>query len=81
MSAYLIRDYNGDGIDDFIFNTTHVTGEAVAAYSSYLGADKLDRNHEWVSQEQRPEKAKPELRAPLRICSDAARIIVGGTGD
>jgi hypothetical protein len=50
-------------------------------YPADLRTDKLDRRHQRIGQRHRPKHVEAELRAGLRIGGDAARIIVGGTGD
>ena len=41
----------------------------------------LDAHHQRQGQEHAPQHREAELRARLRIGGDAARIVVGGTGD
>jgi hypothetical protein len=41
-----------------------------------MGADELDGDHERRCQEHRPEQAVAELRAGLRVGSDAGRIVI-----
>jgi hypothetical protein len=41
----------------------------------------LNRRHQWQRKHHGPQHREPELRACLRVGGDAARIVVGGSGD
>ncbi|MDI9682786.1 hypothetical protein QM334_39470, partial [Burkholderia cenocepacia] len=41
-------------------------------------ADQLDRRHQRIREQQRPQQFEAELRPRLRVCPDAGRIVVGG---
>jgi hypothetical protein len=59
----------------------HVGRQSDAGHTTDIGADQLDCAHQRVCQKQRPQQPEPGLRAGLRICGDAAGIVVGGAGD
>ena len=46
-----------------------------------FGANHLDANHEWISQEHGPQHAEAKLCIGLRIGGDATGIIIGGPGN
>ena len=48
---------------------------------TYAAADLLDRGHERIDEEKCPSNGEAELGGCLRVCGDAARIVVGGPGD
>ena len=56
-------------------------GESLAGHASDLGADHLDRAHQRVGEEQRPDQAEAELSSRLRIGCDSTRVVVGSAGD
>jgi hypothetical protein len=46
-----------------------------------LGADKLNGDHEWRRQKNRPQQAITEVGSGLRIGCDTGRIVIGGPRD
>jgi hypothetical protein len=59
----------------------HIGGETLPCHTPDIRADHLDRAHQGVGQQQRPDQAVAELSARLRIGGNSARIIVGSAGD
>ena len=44
-------------------------------------AELLHRDHEWESEQRRPEDAEAKLGAGLRVGADAARVVITRPGD
>ncbi len=55
--------------------------QAVPGDPADARADDLDPDHQRQREEHRPQHAVAELRSRLGIAGNAARIVVGGTGD
>jgi hypothetical protein len=61
--------------------TSNIGRQPVAADPTNSGADDLNGNHQRICQQDRPQDVIAERCACLRIRSDAARVIVGRSGN
>src|SRR5262245_52364396 len=58
-----------------------VPGEASAGGAADAGADLLHGRHERKGDDHGPAQRIAKLRARLRIGGDAARVVIGSTGN
>ena len=58
-----------------------VLRDPLPGYSADTGANSLDRCHQRVAEQHGPAKGIAELRSDLAVGGNAARIVVGCTGD
>ena len=58
-----------------------ILGEAGAGDPADMRADQLDRRHQRIGEQHRPQQAVAEVGAGLGVSGDAAGIVVGGAGD
>jgi hypothetical protein len=58
-----------------------VRRETVAGHAAHTGAHHLDADHQRIGENNGPAKLVAELSTGLRVCRDAARIVVGRAGD
>ncbi len=58
-----------------------IGSEPMPADAADSRADDLDRHHQGIREDHRPQHAVAELRPGLGIGGDPAGIVIGGAGD